>query len=71
MVLGDEKAMTDTKTYDDLPDFMTVEELAAWLRLGCNTAYEIVRRGDVPHVRFGRSIRIPKTALLIATPKDA
>jgi excisionase family DNA binding protein len=63
--------MTHTTTYDDLPDFLTVEELAAWLRLGRNTAYEIVRRGDVPHVRFGRSIRIPKAALLAVTPKDA
>jgi excisionase family DNA binding protein len=63
--------MTHSKTYDELPDFLTVEELAAWLRLGRNTAYEIVRRGEIPHVRFGRSIRIPKTALLIAAPKDA
>jgi excisionase family DNA binding protein len=63
--------MTPPKTYDDLPDLLTVAELAAWLRLGRNTAYEIVRRGEIQHVRFGRSIRIPKTALLIAAPKDA
>lgn len=33
--------------------------------LSRNTTYELLRRGEVPHLRFGRAIRIPKTALLM------
>jgi excisionase family DNA binding protein len=34
------------------------------LRVGRNQLYEAVARGELRAVRIGRSIRIPKTALL-------
>ena len=50
-----------------LPDLMTVSEVAAYLRLGRATVYELCARyvdsgGDdgIPAVRIGRTIRIPK-----------
>jgi excisionase family DNA binding protein len=53
-----------------LPDMLTVKEVAAILRVGRNQLYQAVARGEVRAVRIGRTIRIPKTALLglLATP---
>lgn len=47
----------------DLPELLTVEELAAWLDLARGTAYTLVARGDVTSIRLGRLVRIPKSAL--------
>lgn len=49
---------------EDLPVFLTVEEAAHLLRLKRSTAYELVRRGEIPAVRLGRFIRVPREALL-------
>ncbi len=43
---------------------MTVEEVAVMLRVGRNAAYDAVRRGDVPSVRIGKLIRIPRAAVM-------
>lgn len=47
----------------DLPAILTVEEAAKFLRIGRSAAYEAVRRGDLPSVRIGRSLRVPRHAL--------
>ena len=39
-----------------------VKEYAAQARVTPNAVYEMVRRGEVPAVRFGRAIRIPREA---------
>jgi hypothetical protein len=49
---------------DELPDLLTVEEYARWARRGRNRAYDDVRLGIVPSVRLGRTVRIPKAALI-------
>jgi excisionase family DNA binding protein len=43
---------------------LTVREAAAILRVGRNQLYQAVGRGELSAIRIGRSIRIPKTALL-------
>jgi len=43
---------------------LTVKEVAAILRVGRNQLYAAVARGELRAVRIGRTIRIPKTALL-------
>lgn len=48
---------------EELPDLLTVQELAQVLRVNRNTAYEAVRAGRIQHVRLGRAIRIPKAAV--------
>jgi excisionase family DNA binding protein len=40
----------------------TVKEFAGEARLSVNAVYEMIRRGDVPAVRFGRAIRLPREA---------
>jgi excisionase family DNA binding protein len=42
---------------------MTVTETADALGISRNTAYQLVRKGDIPSVRLGRRLVIPKTAL--------
>jgi excisionase family DNA binding protein len=49
--------------FEDLPDFLSVEETRRYFGLGRSTIYELLRRKELAHVRFGRVIRIPRIAL--------
>ncbi len=42
---------------------LTVHEAAAPLRISRNLAYEVVARGELPAIRLGRVIRVPRAAL--------
>lgn len=42
---------------------LTVREAAALLRISRNLAYELVTRGEIPAIRLGRVIRVPRAAL--------
>ena len=55
--------MTRQTPFEQLPEYLTPEEFTAYMHLGRNTTYDLLRRGDIPHVRYGRTIRIPKAAL--------
>ncbi len=48
----------------DLPDVLIVEDVARVLRCGRNAIYELVASGSLRSAKIGRSIRIPKTALI-------
>ena len=48
----------------DLPMTLRVEELMPILGIGRNTAYELIRSGQIRSIRLGRQIRIPRDALL-------
>ena len=52
------------RSLEDLPLTLTVEEAGQILRVGRNTAYELVRCGKLPSVRVGKQSRIPRQALL-------
>ena len=43
---------------------LSVEESAELLGIGRGTAYRAVARGEIPALRLGRRLRIPKPALL-------
>ena len=56
----------DDKEYcaiNDLPLVMKVEDLMPVLCIGRNTAYELVRSGQIRSIRVGRNIRVPKEAV--------
>lgn len=43
---------------------MTIAEAAAFLRVGRSTLYQLMDRGELPHVKIGSARRIPKRALI-------
>ena len=49
--------------FDDLPEVMTAAETMAALRLGRGAFYRLVRSGDIPAIKLGRSLRFSKQAL--------
>lgn len=51
---------------EDLPDLLTVEEAATYLRIGRNNMYETIKKAGFPKIILGKriGIRIPKQALL-------
>ena len=52
------------RSFDDLPLTLKVEDLMPILGIGRNTAYELVRSGQIKSIRVGRNIRISKSELL-------
>lgn len=52
----------------DLSDvrFLTVAEVAEMMRVSNMTVYRLVHAGALPAVRFGRSFRIPESAVAAA-----
>jgi excisionase family DNA binding protein len=48
---------------EDLPQLLTVEEFAAFTGTGHTLVYDLVKRGELEHVRFGRLVRIPRHVL--------
>lgn len=46
-----------------LADMMTVREASAYLRISTDTAYELIARNQLPHLRLGRVIRVPRFGL--------
>lgn len=51
------------------PEFLTVDEAAAFLRVNRKTLYEAIRLGQVPGVvRIGKALRIRRAALVESTP---
>lgn len=58
-------------TADELPDLLTVEEAARFLRIGRTLAFNLATRyrategrEGIPNVRVGRCLRVPKAELL-------
>ena len=45
-------------------DVLTVEQAAKFLRLGRNAVYDAIGRGEIPHRRIGRMIRLSRAALV-------
>lgn len=43
--------------------FLTVAEVAETMRVSTMTVYRLVKSGELPAVRFGRSYRIPESAV--------
>ena len=54
--------MTDQKTAPERKT-LRVEEAAAMLGLSRNGAYAAVARGEIPTIRIGRKLLVPKPAL--------
>lgn len=49
--------------FEDLPLVLRVEDLMPLLSIGRNTAYALVRSGQIRSFRIGRCYRIPKDSV--------
>lgn len=58
--------------FADMPAVLTVEEAGQLLRIGRSAAYEAARRGEIPVIRVGRLLRVPRHALeaLLGMPPE-
>jgi excisionase family DNA binding protein len=52
-----------SSAFEALPEYCTPQQVGAYLQLGRNTTYDLIKRGVVPSRRFGKLIRVPKSAL--------
>lgn len=48
--------------FDDVR-FLTVAEVAEMMRVSKMTVYRMVHAGELPAIRFGRSFRVPESAV--------
>lgn len=58
--------MKETTVYcsiEELPLVLNIEVLMAVLNIGRNSAYELVRSGQIRSFRIGTQIRIPRQAV--------
>ena len=51
-------------SFEDLPLTLRVEDLMPILGIGRNTAYELVRSGQIRSVRVGRQLRVLTDAVV-------
>lgn len=50
---------------------LTVKEAAKLMRIGRDMAYALVAEGQIPSIRLGRHIRIPKASLIAHLQREA
>ena len=55
---------TEYNSIDELPLVLRVEDLIPILAIGRNTAYELVRSGQIRSIKVGRQLRIPRNAVI-------
>jgi hypothetical protein len=46
--------------FEDLPDYLTINELRAWLRIGQKRAYALAKTPGFPHLEYGVKKTFPK-----------
>lgn len=59
-----QNSMPHYSSVQSLPMLLRVEDLMPLLSVGRNTAYSLVRSGQIQSIRVGRQIRVPRDALL-------
>jgi len=55
---------TSYRSLDELPVILRVADVMSILGIGRNTAYELIRCGQIRSIRVGKQLRIPKDALI-------
>lgn len=50
--------------FEKYPDILTVHQMAEALGVGTNTAYRLIKDGEVRTIHIGRKIIVPKVCLI-------
>ena len=58
--------MSDANAHvlDHLPEVLNAKEAAKFLRISCDSLYNAVGRGDIPHRRIGKRMVFSRARLL-------
>jgi excisionase family DNA binding protein len=56
---------------NNFPDVMSVADLCSVLNIGRNTAYRLLKSGDIKSVRIGNVHKIPKARVIEYLEKSA
>jgi len=49
---------------NNYPDVLSTQDVCAILSIGKNQCYELIRSGQIRHIRIGRVYKIPKRFLI-------
>lgn len=63
MEVTDMKETTIYRSIEELPLVLIIDDLMAVLNIGRNSAYKLVRSGQIKSFRIGTQIRIPRQAV--------
>lgn len=55
--------ITRQTRWENLPDYLSIEEMRRYLGLGRSTAYALAAAGTIRSVKIGRRRMIPRSAL--------
>jgi len=55
--------MSEVTTRNQIPQYLSVAEVAALLRIDRKTVHKLLASGAISHVRIGRVVRIPFSVL--------
>ena len=50
--------------FSKFPDILNVEQICEALNIGKNTAYQLIKNGDLKSIRIGKVHKIPKIQLI-------
>ncbi len=56
--------ISKTVSLDGLPDFCSLDEVSKVFRVSRATAYRMAERGNIPCLRIGRRVIVPKKHLV-------
>ena len=56
---------SNIKTFEELPYFINVQELADVLGIAISSCYELMHEKDFPTIRIGKRLVVPKDKFLI------
>jgi len=58
------KPLNSEILFREYADVVTVPELAKMLRIGRNSAYDLIKHRHIQSVKVGNQIRIPKSSII-------
>lgn len=61
--LDNQEVVTLVKVDTDEPVLLRAEEVSRLLQIGRTMTFELIASGDLPVIRIGRSVRVPKPEL--------
>lgn len=59
-----QKCTMKNVSFETYSEILTVKELCSLLKVGRNTAYDLIHSGAIRHIRIKNQIRIPKVYVI-------